>query len=352
MTRRRASSHPLLVLLAWSAVLAPVALLRGAEPPPPVSIYFESQVPYVYEDDPIMVALTVKNVTDKTVDNAKGLDLVGGMLVDAARGSKLKAAENLGSFLSQPKVIEQSAFFGRVIDVTQVFPGLKKAGNYKLSWKGTAATSNDLVLHVVERFNPKKDYRVRIETDFGPIVVELAKDRAPRHVRNFVDLVRQGYYNGTQFHRVVPGQSIIGGSQTGDPDSGTGYNLQPEFSDVPVEAGTVLQVRNRYTAPDDSGAVVRALSRPPVDDSGAIFMISAIGDPDLRGKVTILGKVVEGMDTVKTICQVPLLHEQGTPRGAPSRPVKPVLMKKVTATEVTATPEKAPEKGKGSKKGS
>ena len=67
MTRRRASSHPLLVLLAWSAVLAPVALLRGAEPPPPVSIYFESQVPYVYEDDPIMVAVPLLPATPAAV---------------------------------------------------------------------------------------------------------------------------------------------------------------------------------------------------------------------------------------------------------------------------------------------
>ena len=70
------------------------------------------------------------------------------------------------------------------------------------------------------------------------------------------------------------------------------------------------------------------------------------------GVLKALGKVVEGMDTVKSICQVPLLHEQGTPQGAPARPVKPVLMKKVTAMEVTATPAKPPAKGTGSKKGS
>src|SRR5206468_495614 len=93
--------------------------------------------------------------------------------------------------------------------------------------------------HVVERYDAKKDYRAKFETDFGPIVIQLDKGAAPRHVRNFVDLVRQGFYNGNQFHRIIPGQAIIGGSPTGDPAAGSGYNLDPETSRSPIEARPV-----------------------------------------------------------------------------------------------------------------
>jgi cyclophilin family peptidyl-prolyl cis-trans isomerase len=145
-----------------------------------------------------------------------------------------------------------------------------------------------------------------------------------------VDLIRQGFYNGNQFHRVIPGQAIIGGSPTGELTAGSGYNLQPEISRYPIEAGTVVQVRNRETG---------------ADDSGSHFMITAISKPDLRGRVSVLGKVVEGLDTVKTICQVPTVREQGTRAGAPGRPVKQVLMRRVSVTEID--PENPPKAGGG-----
>jgi peptidyl-prolyl cis-trans isomerase B (cyclophilin B) len=212
----------------------------------------------------------------------------------------------------------------------EIFPGLEKAGNYKVSWTGPGASGNSLVIHIVERYDAKKDFRAKIETDFGNIVIDLNKEASPRHVRNFVDLVREGFYNGNQFHRVVPGQAIIGGSPTGDPSAGSGYNLDIEASNVPIEAGTVVQLRNKET-----GAM----------DSGSHIMILAIAKQDLRGKVSVLGKVVEGLDTVKTLCQVPTGKTPGAMPGTPERPVKPLLIKKVTLTEVA--PKAAPAKPAG-----
>jgi len=311
----------MMALLSFAALAAPIALLSAAETKPPVSMFFETQLPYFYEGDPLPVAMTVKNVSDSTVDNSKEIDLLGGMRVEDARGSKLKPAAGVTSLITQPGALEKSAFFGRIIMANEIFPGLQKAGNYKLSWKGEGVSSNDLILHVVERYDPKKDYSARIETDFGPIVIHFNKATAPRHIRNFIDLVRQGFYNGNQFHRILPGTAIVGGSPTGDSGAGAGYNLDPEFSDIPVPAGTVIQVRNR-----DTGSM----------DSGSHFMITAIGKPDMRGRVTVLGHVVEGLDTVKTICQVPTLREADAPPGVPARPVKPILIRKITLSEVTA----------------
>ena len=320
MTTRRARGYSALWNVAvLAALLVPAALALSAEAKPPLSVYFETQLPYFYEGDELPVAMTVKNISDATVDNSKGLDLLAGLQVEDARGAKLKKSETAGVLLSQPKDVEKSAFFGRVLTLNQIFPGLEKAGNYRLTWKGEGAEANSLILHIVERYDLKKDYRAKFETEFGNFVVDLNKEAAPRHVRNFVDLVREGYYNGNQFHRVIPGQAVIGGSPTGDPAAGAGYNLDPELSEFPTDAGTMVQVRNRET-----GAM----------DSGAHIMILGIAKPEMRGRVTVLGKVVEGMDTVKTLCQVPTVQTRGEAPGSPARPVKPLLIKKVTVTEV------------------
>jgi len=319
-------------IAALTALLVPSALVLAADAKPPLSVFFETQVPYYYEGDDLPVAMTVKNVSDSVVDNSKGLDLLSGLQVEDARGAKLKRSEAVTGLLTQPKALEKSAYFGRILPLGELFPSLQKAGNYKLSWKGDGAAGNSVILKIVERYDTKKDYRAKIETDFGIIVIELNGPAAPRHVRNFVDLARQGFYNGNQFHRVVPGQAIIGGSPTGDPQAGSGYNLDPETSDLPIEAGTVVQLRNRET-----GAM----------DSGSHIMILGIGKQDLRGRVSVLGKVVEGMDTVKTLCQVPTLQNPGDVPGMPARPVKPLLIKRLTVTE--AAPKTAPSKppGKG-----
>jgi len=304
---------------ALAALLVPAALALSADAKPPLSVFFETQFPYFYEGDTLPVAMTVKNVSEGTVDNGKGLDLLAGMQVEDARGAKLKKSETAGIVMTQPTALEKSAFFGRVLSLNEIFPGLQKAGNYKLSWKGEGAEANSLILHIVERYDPKMNYRVKFETEFGNFVIDLNKEAAPRHVRNFVDLVREGYYNGNQFHRVIPGQAIIGGSPTGDPAAGSGYNLDPEISEVPTDAGTVLQVRNRETGTMDSGAHI---------------MILGVSKPEMRGRVSVLGKVVEGLDTIKTLCQVPVVQTRGEAPGSPARPVKPLLIKKVTVGEV------------------
>ena len=320
MSMRPGRWFPLLLVAALAAPAVSGAAAPAAEARPPSSVFLETQVPYFYEGDGIPVAMTVKNVSEKPVDNAAGLNLLGGLQLEDARGAKLKPAEGMGTLLTQPKSLEPGAFFGRVFPAQEVFPGLQKAGNYKLTWKGPGASGNELILHVVARFDTKKAYRLKIETDFGPIVIDLNQEAAPRHVRNLVDLARQGYYNGTQFHRIIPGVAITGGSPTGDPAAGTGYNLDPETSKTLTDAGTVVQVRNQLTG---------------TMDSGSHFMILAVSRPEFTGKVSVLGKVTEGMDTVRTIAQVPTAPHPQDPPGAPERPIKPVLMRKVTVLEVS-----------------
>ena len=95
-----------------------------------------------------------------------------------------------------------------------------------------------------------KDYAV-IETDFGKIIIEFLSKKAPGHVKNFQKLAKSGFYDGTHFHRVIPGFMIQGGdpnSKSGDRSThgtgGPGYTIDAEFNDAPHNRGVVSMARS------------------------------------------------------------------------------------------------------------
>src|SRR6188508_1367276 len=125
-------------------------------------------------------------------------------------------------------------------------------------------------------------YQVVIETDRGPIVMDLDPQLAPRTVNNFVTLARDGYYDGLTFHRVVPEFVIQGGDPEGSGRGGPGY----KFADEPV--------KGEYT----EGAVAMANAGP--DTNGSQFFICI---DDCRRKLqplyNLFGYVVEGIDVAQ-----------------------------------------------------
>ena len=127
-------------------------------------------------------------------------------------------------------------------------------------------------------------YQVTIETDRGPIVMELDPGLAPQTVNNFVGLARQGFYDGLTFHRVVPEFVIQGGDPDGTGSGGPGYR----FADEPV--------RGEYTL----GAVAMANAGP--DTNGSQFFICT---DDCRHKLApsynLFGYVTDGVDVAKTV---------------------------------------------------
>ncbi|MBV8305742.1 MAG: peptidylprolyl isomerase [Acidimicrobiia bacterium] len=129
-----------------------------------------------------------------------------------------------------------------------------------------------------------KIFRVTIETDRGPIVMELDPRLAPTTVNNFVSLARDGYYDGLIFHRVVPEFVIQGGDPDGSGRGGPGYR----FADEPV--------RGEYTL----GAVAMANAGP--DTNGSQFFI-CIDDcrPKLQPNYNLFGYVIDGIDVAQAI---------------------------------------------------
>ena len=136
---------------------------------------------------------------------------------------------------------------------------------------------------------------VIIKTSFGNIKFNLLSDIAPETVRNFSQLVKSGFYNGTLFHRIIPGFMIQGGDpNTKNPDKSTwgqggpGYNLKAEFNSRSHLRGIVSMAR--ATDPDSAGSQ---------------FFIVTSDSTFLDRQYTVFGEVVEGMEVADKIVNLP-----------------------------------------------
>jgi peptidyl-prolyl cis-trans isomerase B (cyclophilin B) len=153
---------------------------------------------------------------------------------------------------------------------------------------------------------------VTIEMDSGKIIkVELYPKVAPNSVNNFISLVKKGFYDGTIFHRIIPGFMIQGGDPDGTGMGGPGYSIAGEFTQNGFENNL------KHTA----GVLSMARAQNP-DSAGSQFFLMVADAPHLDGAYAAFGKVTEGMDVVNEIVKLP--------KGANDRPNTPPVMKKVT----------------------
>ena len=137
------------------------------------------------------------------------------------------------------------------------------------------------------QIDPTKVYTVLMETNKGTIELELYPEHAPKTVNNFVFLVREGFYDGIMFHRVIPDFVIQGGDPTGTGRGGPGYKFEDELKGNPLK--------------HETGAISMANAGP--DTNGSQFFVTHSPQPHLDGKHTVFGKVKDGMDVVNEIEQ-------------------------------------------------
>ena len=150
------------------------------------------------------------------------------------------------------------------------------------------------VLHAEE--SAGKAPKAVIKTKFGDMEIVFFPDKAPNHVQNFIKLAKSGYYNGTIFHRVIPGFMIQGGDpNTKDPKKpetyGTGgptEKLKAEFNDTPHHRGIVSMARTN----DPNSA-------------GSQFFIVVKDSNFLDRQYTVFGEVVKGMEVADKIVNLP-----------------------------------------------
>ncbi|WP_370572593.1 peptidylprolyl isomerase [Methanomethylovorans sp.] len=127
--------------------------------------------------------------------------------------------------------------------------------------------------------------KATIETEKGNIVLELFEKDAPKTVENFEKLIKQGFYDGLTFHRVIPNFVIQGGCPKGNGTGGPGYTIKCETKGNPRKHG--------------KGAL--SMAHAGKDTGGSQFFITHSPQPHLDGVHTVFGQVIEGMDVVNKI---------------------------------------------------
>jgi peptidyl-prolyl cis-trans isomerase B (cyclophilin B) len=130
-----------------------------------------------------------------------------------------------------------------------------------------------------------KNYVATLETSKGTIVVDLFPKDAPKTVNNFVFLAREGFYDGTRFHRVIPNFMIQGGDPEGSGRGGTGYRFEDETKGNP----------NKHQV----GSLSMANAGP--NTNGSQFFITHVVTDWLNGKHTVFGQVRSGQDVVNGV---------------------------------------------------
>jgi peptidyl-prolyl cis-trans isomerase B (cyclophilin B) len=168
----------------------------------------------------------------------------------------------------------------------------------------------------------EKNPTVLMETSFGPVTIELFKDKAPISVRNFLSYVKDGYYDGLVFHRVIKGFMIQGG--------GMDANMQPKKTKFAIKNEAANGLSNKR------GTL--AMARTSVIDSATSqFFINVVDNAslDYRGKTpdmfgyAVFGQVVDGMDVVDAIKEV----KTGSKGGHGDVPLEPVTITSIRLCE-------------------
>jgi len=156
-----------------------------------------------------------------------------------------------------------------------------------------------------------------IKTSEGDMVVQFWTDAAPNTVENFKKLARQGFYDGTIFHRIVKGFMIQGGDPNSkDPakensygEGGPGYNLKAEFNDHSHDRGVISMARG-----------------PDPDSAGSQFFICLAPVHRLDHQYTTFGKLIKGQDVLGKIGDTPVTKNS---MGEPSKPTKRIVIEAI-----------------------
>ncbi len=212
-----------------------------------------------------------------------------GAEVDAeVRRSLLEAAQ---AFLSEDRhdTTTQVILYAALLDpeyvvrrqAAAVFRDLLGEDRFAALQPPDTRISKRRIVQAIDRFqtNPQ----ATIVTSKGEVDIVLYFDTAPLTVLNFIELARDGFYNGLTFHRVVPNFVVQGGDPRGDGWGGPPYYIRCEYSDEPYRRGTV----GMATSGKDTG--------------GSQFFITLSEQPHLEGRYTVIGQVTAGMDVVDRI---------------------------------------------------
>ena len=193
---------------------------------------------------------------------------------------------------SPPSLLDAGAKFRHEL------PALRKAWEAEQKIRAAEAEADDLP-------------RVKLTTTRGDIVLELFENEAPQSVANFITLVKDGFYDGIVFHRVLPGFMAQGGDPTGTGTGGPGYNIRDEHQ--------LPNARRHFR-----GSISMANQGKERPNSGSSqFFLTFIPTSPLDGGHAVFGRVIEGMDVAASLKR----RDPDAPVGTPDRIVKAEVLR-------------------------
>jgi cyclophilin family peptidyl-prolyl cis-trans isomerase len=277
---------------ALSAVLAAAAATMAAEPPAPpqLSVTLAPAAGPFYEKADLSVKLVFDNrALEKLVLEPAAFARERFTITDA-KGRPPKPARGTTAPSQQPLTIEGTGTTEKTVNLSAWYADLGRRDTvWDITWSHQSLSAG-LQARVIRVYDPKRDMKVLMETDLGRMTWLLLPEHAPAHVRNFVDLARQGYFDGKTIHRVVPGLQAEGGDPVGD-GSGAFRNV------IPAEIAAGLRLEEM--------GMVGALRPETSMTSDRVFFITLASNDFMRGRQTFFAQVVDGLDVVARLNQAP-----------------------------------------------
>jgi cyclophilin family peptidyl-prolyl cis-trans isomerase len=279
-----------IVMLGLGTLAGRAAAPPAKEPAGTVKAVMELRQQFYYIGEPLTVRVTISNSGGSEVANPVKGPLFTSFSVSDSQGKRLAPqAKPQAQEPSRPGKLASNEFYGASVELSQMYPQLKSKGKYSIRWSADGVSSDEIVVTVIPKFDPSKDYAARVKTEEGEFVIELLKRTAPIAVKTFVDLANAGFYDGLLVHEARADQAISGGDPTG-----TGVGQAPilypaELAAIPIVAGSVL--------------LKPAGLAPPANSSQ--FVISLRPEPGWIGQFTVVGQVVDGLDIVRKLSNVP-----------------------------------------------
>lgn len=289
------------------------AIAAPAKPAPDaVKAVLELNQQFYYVGEPLNIRVTISNAGTAEVSNPVKNPILGSFAVSDATGTRLEAQGKAeAQEPARPSKLASKAFYGAVVELSQLYPQLKSKGRYTIGWSADGVESDKIVVTVIPKFDPSKTYSARVETEEGAFVIDLMKMTAPIATKAFVDLANAGFYDGLLIHEVRGDQAVGGGDPTGSGGGQAPLRYPAELAAIPVVAGTVV--------------LKPAGLAPPANSSQ--FIIALRPEPKWTGQFTVLGQVTEGLDIVRKLSNLPNTDRPNF------RPIKDIHTLKVTILE-------------------
>ena len=292
------------------------ALPASSQAPSDVTVNLELSQQFYYAGDPLPVRISVGNNGSDSLSNPVKIDLSRGFKI-LKDGKPLERADGKVAEPTRPSKLAPLTFYGAVVDLASLYPGLGQVGSYSISWEGNGVRSQELLIKMLPKYDPAKRYEAEVQTSMGNYTITFAADISPIAVKAFVDMANADFYDALPIHEVRPKLSVAAGDAQYAPTPRRPFLFPAEKSSRPVLAGTVI--------------LKPAQPSPPANSSQFVVMLRP--EPALLGQVTVLGQVTKGLDVVKRISEVASSAQTSRPAF---KPLKDVTIRDIVLRELPA----------------